>query len=177
MCSEDFSLLKSRLLDTALASYESFSSDQSPFENLTGSEFKALRHLSKNKNIVIQKADKGDTIVILDKISYTSVIKEILNDHTKFSNIGIPAGKEINYITNLEKRITTDLKLLNYKEIIDKATYKNIKPVGSRPGILYGLGKVHKEAKIGLPPFRSILSAIRTPTYKFTTTFDNINSK
>ena len=169
--------MKSRLLDTALASYENFSCAQSPSENLTGSEFKALRHLSKNKNIVIQKADKGDTIVILDKISYTSAIKEILNNHTKFSNFGIPAGKETNYITNLEKRITTDLQLLNYKEIIDKATYKNIKPVGSRPGVLYGLGKVHKETKIGLPPFHSILSAIGTPTYKFTTNFDNINSK
>ena len=114
--------------------------------------------MSKNKNIVIQKADKGNTIVILDKISYISAIEEILNDHTKFSNLDILAGKEINYITNLEKRISSDLKLLKDKEIIDKATYKNIKPVGSRPGVLYGLGKMHKEAKI--------LPAIGTPTYK-----------
>ena len=35
----------------------------------------------------------------------------------------------------------------------------NIKPVGSRPVILYGLGKVHKETKNGLPHFRPILSA------------------
>ena len=104
--------------------------------------------------------------MILDKISYMSVIEEILNDHTKFSNLDILAGKEINYITNLEKRISSDLKLLKDKEIIDKATYKNIKPVGSKPGVLYGLGKVHKEAKNGLPPFRPILSAIGTPTYK-----------
>ena len=68
------------------------SSDQSPSENLTVSEFKALRHLSKNKNIVIQKADKDNTIVILDKISYISAIEEILNDLTKFSNLDIPAG-------------------------------------------------------------------------------------
>ena len=47
-----------------------------------------------------------------------------------------------------------------------KATYKNIKPVGSRSDVLYGLGKVHKETKNGLPPFRPILSAISTPTYK-----------
>ena len=66
--SEDLSLIKARLLDTALSSYESFSRDQSPSENLAESEFKALRYLSKNKNIVIQKADKGNTIVILDKI-------------------------------------------------------------------------------------------------------------
>ena len=115
---------------------------------------------------MIQKADKGNTIVILDKISYISAIEEILNDLTKFSNLDIPAGKEISYITNLEKRISSDLKLLKDKEIIDKATYKNIKPVGSRPGILYGLGKVHKEAKNGLPPFRPILLVIGTPTYK-----------
>ena len=140
------SLIKARLLDTALSSYESFSRDQNPSENLTASEFKALSHLSKNKTIVIQKADKGNTIVILDKISYISAIKEILNDHTKFSNLDIPAGKEINYITNLEKKITSDLKLLKDEKIIDKATYKNIKPVGSGPGILYGLGKCTRKS-------------------------------
>ena len=57
--------MKTRLLDTALSSYESFSSDRSPSENLTTSEFKVLRHLSKNKNIVIRTADKSNTIVIL----------------------------------------------------------------------------------------------------------------
>ena len=48
----------------------------------------------------------------------------------------------------------------------EKSTCKNIKPVGSRPGILCGLGKGHKEAKNGLPPFRPILSVIGTPTYQ-----------
>ena len=164
--SENLSLIKARLLDTALSSYESFSRDQSPFENVTASEFKTLRLLSENKNIVIKKADKGNTILILDKISYISAIEEILNDHTKFPNLEIPAAKEINYTTNLEKKLTSDLKLLKDGEIIEKVTYKNIKPVGSRPGALYGLGKVHKEINNELPPFRPILSAIETPTYK-----------
>ena len=156
--------MKARLLGTAWSSNRSFSNDQSPSENLTASEFKALRHLSKNTNIVIQKEDNGKTIVTLDNISYISAIEEILNDHTKFSNLDIPAGKEINYITNLEKRITSNLKLLKDKEIIDKATYKNIKLVESKPGLLYGLGKVYKESKNGLPPFHPILSAIGMPT-------------
>ena len=164
--SENLSLIKARLLDTALSSYESFSRDQSPSENVTASEFKTLRHLSENKNIVIKKADKGNTIVLLDKISYISAIEEILNDHTKFPNLEIPAAKEINYTTNLEKKLTSDLKLLKDGEIIEKVTYKNIKPVGSRPGALYGLGKVHNEINNGLPPFRPILSATKTATYK-----------
>ena len=128
------SLIKARLLDTALTSYQNFSSDKDPPENLTPSEFKALKRLSKNKNIVILKADKGNTVVILDKCSYISAIEEILNDNSKFSKLDIPAGKEINHIVNLEKRITSALKLLKDKEIIDKSTYKSIKPIGSRPG-------------------------------------------
>ena len=60
--------------------------------------------------------------MILDKISYISDIEEILNDHTKFSNLNILAGKQINYRTNLEKRITSDLMLLKDEEIIDKVT-------------------------------------------------------
>ena len=58
-----------------------------------------------------------------------------------FSKLDIPAAKEINHIIILEKRITSKLKLLQNKEIIDKSSYKSIKPVGSRPGIWYGLGK------------------------------------
>ena len=59
-----------------------------------------------NKDIVTQKSDKGNTVVILDKCSYISVIEEILNDNSKFFKLDIPAGKENNHIVNLEKRIT-----------------------------------------------------------------------
>ena len=101
--------------------------------------------------------------MILDKCSYIIAIEEVLNDKSKFSKLDIPAGEEINHIVNLEKRITSELKLLKDKAIIDQSIYKNIKPVGSRPGVLYGLGKIHKETRNGIP---SILSATGTPTYK-----------
>ena len=45
---------------------------------------------------------------------------------------------------------------------------KKIKAGGSRPGVLYGLCKVHKAIVDVLPPFRHTLSAIGTPTYKIT---------
>ena len=104
--------------------------------------------------------------MILDKCSYISAIEEILNDNSKFSKLDIPAGKEINHIVNLEKRIASELNLFKDKEIIDKSTYKSIKLVGSRPGILYESSKIHKETRNGLPLFRPLLSAIDTPTYK-----------
>ena len=154
LCSEDMSFIKARLPDPALNSHQNFSSDRDPSENLTPSEFKALKCLSKNKKIVIQKVDKGKTVLILDKYSYISAIKEILDDNSKFSKLDIIDGKENNPIVNLEKRITSELKLLKGKEIIDKSTYKTIKPVSSRPGTLYELGKIHKETRNELPPFQ-----------------------
>ena len=43
---------------------------------------------------------------------------------------------------------------------------KKIKVVGSRPGVLYGLCRVYKNKVDRCPPFRRILSAIGTPSYK-----------
>ena len=43
LCSEDLSLMKATLLDTALSAHENFSSDRSPSKNLSASEFKALK--------------------------------------------------------------------------------------------------------------------------------------
>ena len=47
-CDEDMALLKTRLLDTAVTSYQKFSGEQDPPENLTSSQFKALNRLLKN---------------------------------------------------------------------------------------------------------------------------------
>ena len=120
LCNEDMSLIKARLLNTSLTSYQKLSNDQDPPKNLTPAEFKAIKLLLKNKNIVIQKADNGNNVVVLDKCSYISTTEEILNDNPNFSKLDISAGNEINHIVNLEKRITSELKLLKDKEIIDK---------------------------------------------------------
>ena len=42
-----------------------------------------------------------------------------------------------------------------------------MKPVWTRPGIIYGSCKVHKKCVDDCPPFRPILSTLQTPTYKF----------
>ena len=69
------SLINARLLDTAVARltlHQNFSNGQGPPENLTPSDFKALKRLSKNKNIVIQQADIKVTLVM-------SAVEEIFN--------------------------------------------------------------------------------------------------
>ena len=58
------------------------------------------------------------------------------------------------------------MKKLKNKNAISEETYNKLRPVGSKLGTLYGSAKVHKPLINGLPPFRPILSAIGTPTYR-----------
>ena len=55
LCNKVFVLIKARLLDTALTSYQNFSSDRDLPENLTPSEFEALKSLSKIKTSSFRK--------------------------------------------------------------------------------------------------------------------------
>ena len=59
------------------------------------------------------------------------------------------------------------MKSLEKSGSLSTDQYKKIKAIGSRPGILYGLCKVHKAIIDVCPPFPPILSAIGTPSYKF----------
>ena len=66
----------------------------------------------------------------------------------------------------MENRVTNVLKNLRDEKEISSEQYKDLSPSGSRPGIMYGLVKVHKIITDGLPSFKPILSAIATPIYK-----------
>ena len=147
-------------------SYSAFNKDNSPPSDLSKDEFESLCKLKNENNLVIQKADKGNTIVILDKDSYLKSVETLLKDSSKFKNIPIAPNKDLNYIINSEKRVTDLLKKLKNKNVISEETYNKLRPVGSKPRTLYGSAKVHKPLINGLPPFRPILSAIGTPTYK-----------
>ena len=64
----------------------------------------ALNNLSNNKNIVIQKSDKGNSVVLLDKDKYLKAMTIILNNNAKFERLQFDHDKELNYLLNLEKK-------------------------------------------------------------------------
>ena len=72
----------------------------------------------------------------------------------------------MNFSINHKKDINNYLKILEKSGTLSTEQYKKINVVRSRPGILYGLCKVHKAITDICPPFRPILSAIGTPSYK-----------
>ena len=134
-------------------------------KNLSEAESIALKILIERKDIVIQKADKGNPVAITDRTKYLEGIKSLLSDSSKFMPLPTDEGKWLNYIINLENKLKDRFKVFKNEEKISEKEFDNICPVGTNPGILYGNPKIHKRLVNNIPKFRPILSGINTPTY------------
>ena len=104
-------------------------------------------------------------MVLFDKDVYVNYMENILKDQNKIEKVKIKT-RILNFQVNHEKRINEYLKSLKNSGSLSVDQYEKIKAVGSRAGFLYGLCKVRKAIVDTCPPFRPILSAIGTPTYK-----------
>ena len=85
--SVDLASVKARLQDTAFTSYSAFNKDNSLPSNLSNNELESLCKLENESNLLIQKANKGNTFIILDKDSYLKSVQIILQDSSKSKNI------------------------------------------------------------------------------------------
>ena len=132
--SYDKEFIRTSLRDCAFTSFRDSSKINE--NNLSKEEHLTLKDLIKNRKFVIQKADKGDIVITLNKNDYISKMKVILRDLSKFQKLSIDQNKDLNHI------------------------------VRSIPVILYGRFKVHKPFKDGATPFQPILSVIGTRTCK-----------
>ena len=134
-------------------------------QNLSKQEYTALKALLEDKNIIIQKSDKGNSVVILNRKDYIKRMQELLADTSKFEKLMIETGKDYNYVQNQQLRIVDELKTMKKNGSMTHETYTKLSPVGTVPSVMYGLAKVHKPAVNNVPKFRPILSAINSPTY------------
>ena len=78
-------------------------------------------------------------------------MENILKDSTKFEKVDIKT-RTLNFQVNHEKRINEFVKSLKSPGSLNDKQYKKIKAVSSRPGVLYGLFKVHKAIVDVYPP-------------------------
>jgi len=130
------------------------STDISP-DPLTRQEKEAAKNLKINDNIVIQRPDKGGGVVIMNKTDYTSKLKTLINDPTKF--IKCNKKQSANVKTELN-RISETFKKSNWN------LYHKLRRIGEfNLGHLYGLPKVHKSQTD--PPLRPIISMSGTVTH------------
>ena len=123
---------------------------------LSKEEHDALAHLIAREDIIFCTADKGNSVVIMDKNDYINKLLSIVCDSTKFCELkDDPTDKR-------ESRLQNFLYSLKKKGCLDVATYQQIRPTGSQPARLYGLPKTHKDGT----PVRPIVSCLNTYTYE-----------
>ena len=85
MTLEDRERFKAKLKDIALSSYKLFNDNCKYENNLSSEELSSLKTLMRNKNIVIQKTDKGNSVVIIDKEKNIQGVKNVVSDSFKFT--------------------------------------------------------------------------------------------
>lgn len=140
-------------------------------DNLSKEERRALSSLNDNKNIVIKKADKSNTIVIMDKQQYiTEAERQLKSKH--YMQVEKPDLKE------LHNHIQDKINEMHLHKSLNKENrfLKDNKPA-LKCRQLYLLPKIHnikddvRNALINilcsirqLPPGRPIISQCETPT-------------
>lgn len=130
--------------------------EPSETRNVTDKELKTLMRLSRNKTIVIKKADKGNSIVILNRDDYENKVMEHLNDTKSYEII-----KETNVVKDLQTNIETFLETIFLHYHINQNTYKYLTPQQNpRTSLFYILPKIHKP----LIPGRPIVSSVNSVT-------------
>ena len=102
--------VKSRLRDRAYSSFKQVSRISN--KSLSREEVKALNNLAKNNDLVIQKADKDNNIIVLNRSDYISKLSKILEDTSKFKRVNIEEGKALNHLIHMEERIIRLFKSL-----------------------------------------------------------------
>ena len=111
-------------------------------------EMEALNSLKKDKSIIVCKADKGNAVVLLNKLDYINKMKSVLSDTKRF--------KQVNYenIRNLDK-FQKCLYYLKQKGSLKQEIYDRIRPSAAITPTLYGLPKIHKEDRSCRPVLAS----------------------
>ena len=118
-------------------------------------------------NLIIQKADKGNVIVLINKNDYTHDLENLISDPCKFVEVHLKDENDIlKYVLTSQDNVLSVLSDMKSQGCISESKYRDLSPVGSKPGILYGCSKVHKKFSGRCPPFRPIISTIGTPAYK-----------
>ena len=73
--------------------------------NITPDERKAFKDLSSRKDIIIEKAGKGNSVVILIKSDYMERMTEMLSDIENFKKLIVKPGKELNLLLKEEDKL------------------------------------------------------------------------
>ena len=118
-----------------------FLQKQSFFDENFKNKFNISKHdLKKNKDIVINEADNGGAVVIMNTKHYLKMISDNLNDETTYKMV------EANCNAKVMKRIASIIE--KYKDNLIKNEKEYLTSFSYNTSNFYGLPKLHKSKLI-----------------------------
>lgn len=128
---------------------------------ITKEQYSKIKQFNQKSHLIVRKADKNNTFVVMNKNQYETKIAELISDPLKFKQIPSDPSdtikKEVNLlITKANKNSFNFPKIIGHHE----------------PGYIYGNPKTHKNKDN--PPLRPIISQIGTVTYDLAKKLNNL---
>ena len=134
--------------------------------NMSLNVVKALKELKANSNIMIKKADKGTSTVILDRQAYIEGGENHLKSPLHYQKV-----QNCNTV-NTAQLVSNTLHTMLLKGDIDRSTFKYLNPVLNKQEIktpsMYFLPKIHKNPVA----FRPICASNNSPTERISSYLD-----
>lgn len=111
-----------------------------PFQrNTTQGERQAIQELKQNKSIVVKKADKGSTIIVLDREQYIKEVESQLSSTLHYEKLSEPITPKIT------SKFNEILDTMLHKKLITRKIRDFLyAPREARTRVFYALPKVHK---------------------------------
>ena len=93
---------------------------------------KIIKRLKDNKDFIIMRPDKGNGVVVLDKVVYNKAMVDLLRDNSKFKKL------ECDLTLRREGQLQRFLRNLKKNGLLNSNIYREIYSTGSQPARLYG---------------------------------------
>ena len=132
---------------------EALTKTKAPKLNLTRDEHNALKQLSKDEDIIILPADKGNATVVMDKRDYNDKMSTLLSS-------GQYKKVKTNKTSTVERKVKT--LLMKVEKALPQETLRMLNPNNSKAPHMYGKPKIHKPDM----PLRPIISNIGSPCHQ-----------
>ena len=126
-----------------------------PMSNISKEEARAIKELKKDQDRMVLTADKGVSMVVMDREEYERKSEDLLNQPTYRVLSSDPTTKQKN-------KLIAILKNIKLEGEINDNIYRKIYPTGASTPKYYGLPKVHKKDV----PLRPIISSRGSATYE-----------
>ena len=158
---DDDEMLRCELKRFGLRKYKNYDKDI-----ITREQYSEIKALRADDRIVIRRADKSNTFVVLDNDYYRKQLDDVVADPAKFKRlVKDPTEKLKRKLNELIETVNAVQQPHHFKKLIGHFS----------PGYLYGNAKIHKS--LNEPPLRPIISQIGTPTYETAKILNNILKK